>query len=137
MVWFGQSAYVYLSPTVNLKLMERLYVGAGFIYNYNMGYWGSTKQEWSVYGPHTYAMAFVTKSLFAKVEYNRLNQPDYYGFSLQDKIWVDYVYAGGGFSQRIGDNAALFTSVMFNLVNTPQNYMYPNPIIQVGILAGF
>lgn len=137
MVWFGQSAYVYLSPTVNLKLLERLYVGAGFIYNYNMNYWQGMKQEWTIYGPHTYAMAFVTKSIFAKIEYNYLNQPDYNGYSLQDKIWVNYIFAGGGFSQRIGERSALYSTIMFNLSDSPQTYFYPNPIIQVGILAGF
>lgn len=137
MVWFGSSAFVYLAPTVNLKFTDRLHAGLGFIYNYNMQYQGPVKYEWSVYGLHTYAMAFVTKSLFGKIEFNRLNQPDYYGFSLNDKIWVNYIYAGGGFSQRIGERSALYTTIMFNLSDSPQNYFYPNPIIQVGILAGF
>lgn len=137
MLWFGSSAYVYLSPTVNLRLHERINVGLGVIYNYNSYYQGPVKYEWSVYGAHSYLMAFVTKNLFGKIEYNRLYQPDYYGLSLNDKIWVNYVFVGGGFSQRLGDRSGIYTSVMWNITDSPQTFLYPNPIIQVGILAGF
>ena len=137
MAWFGSSQYVYLSPTAYLRLTDRLFVSLGGIYNYNSISNGPIRMSYSIYGFQTSAMTFLTKSLFAKVEYNRLYQPDYWGMTLNDRLWVDYLLVGGGFSQRMGDKAALYTSIMWNIVDSPQTYFYPNPIIQIGIMAGF
>lgn len=133
MIWFGQTNYVYLSPTVNLALTDRLNVGAGIVYNY----YSDPFYNYSIYGVHTYAIAFVTKSLFAKAEFNHLLQPDYFATSLNSKIWVSYLFLGGGFRQPLGEHASMFTSVLFLVNETPQSFFYQNPQIQIGILAGF
>jgi hypothetical protein len=136
MVWFGTTTYVYLSPVVNCALNKRVNVGLGVIYNYYGYNSGPTKYSYSIYGLHSYALAFVTSNVFGKVEFNHLLQPNFYSYNYNDKVWVSYVYLGGGFRQPLGDHASLYTSIMFNINENNQSILY-NPLIQVGILAGF
>jgi len=137
MVWFGTTTYVYLSPVVNCALNKRLNVGLGLIYNYYSYNSGPVKFSYSVYGLHSYALAFLTSNVFAKVEFNHLLQPNVYSYNFNDKVWVSYVYLGGGFRQPLGDHASFYTSIMYNVNQSPQSYFMANPMIQVGILAGF
>lgn len=137
MVWFGSTSYVYLSPVVNCALTDRLNVGLGAIYNYYGYKSGPTKYSYSIYGLHSYALAFITKNVFGKVEFNHLLQPNVYSYNYNDKVWVSYVYLGGGFRQPLGDRAFFYTSIMYNVNQNAQSVFYANPMIQVGILAGF
>jgi len=137
MVWFGTTTYVYLSPVVNCALNKRLNVGLGLIYNYYGYNSGPTKFSYSIYGLHSYALAFVTSNVFGKVEFNHLLQPNVYSYNYNDKVWVSYVYLGGGFRQPLGDHASFYTSIMYNINQNAQSIFYANPMIQVGILAGF
>jgi hypothetical protein len=137
MLWFGTTTYVYLSPVVNCALNKRINVGLGLIYNYYGYNSGASKFSYSIYGLHSYALGFLTKNVFAKVEFNHLLQPNVYSYNLNDKVWVSYVYVGGGFRQPLGDRAAFYTSIMYNVNQNAQSIFYANPMIQVGILAGF
>ena len=133
MVWFGSSSYVYLSPTVNMAVDKRLNVGAGIVYNY----YSIPGFSYSIYGIHTYVVYFLTSNVFAKAELDHLLQPNVYSYNYNDKVWVSYVYIGGGFRQPLGEHAAIYTSILYNINNTPQSVFYSNPQIQIGILAGF
>ena len=137
MVWFGTTTYVYLSPVVNCALNKRLNVGLGLIYNYYGYNSGPSKFSYSIYGMHSYVLAFLTSNVFAKVEFNHLLQPNVYSYNYNDKVWVSYLYLGGGFRQPLGDRASFYTSIMYNVNQNAQSIFYANPMIQVGILAGF
>jgi len=77
----------------------------------------------------------VLDNAFVQLQYDKMNQPNYYS-SGSERIWVDYVLAGGGYYQRIGDHAGMVFSILYNL--TPnRNSVYQNPTIQMGFVAGF
>ncbi|MBA2610697.1 MAG: hypothetical protein H0U95_01910 [Bacteroidetes bacterium] len=135
---FGTYTYIYLSPTIGYIPFKNFNFGVGFIYNYisvNYKSYGHVSQ--SIYGAHSYARYFVTQSFFVQGQYDHLLQPNIYNYyNPKEKIWVDYTLIGGGYRQSLGKNAALLTSIMFNL--TPNNLsFYPNPTFQVGFVAGF
>lgn len=132
MLWFGSTTYVYLSPTVNYAVTPKFNVGLGAIYHYYKDPFYST----SIYGLHSYALYYITNNLFAKVQYDHLLQPVFYSPYPNEKIWLGYLWLGGGFRQPLGDNVSLFTSILWNVNQTTNSY-YPNPFIQIGILAGF
>jgi hypothetical protein len=134
---FGSTFYVSANPTLGYRLTEKLMAGVGFNYNYisfrpRSG--GSITQ--SIYGPNAFARYMVFDNVFAQVQYDKLNQPDYFSAFARDRIWVDYVLAGGGYYQRLGERSALVLSIMYNL--TPnRNSVYRNPVIQMGFIGGF
>lgn len=134
---FGNTFYVSANPNVGYRITEKLMAGVGFNYNYinfrpRSG--GSIVQ--SIYGPNAFARYLVFDNVFAQVQYDKLNQPDYFSPFARERIWVDYVLAGGGYYQKIGERSALVLSIMYNL--TPnRNSVYRNPIIQMGFIGGF
>jgi len=136
-VWIGNPTFILLTPTIGYIPFKKFNVGIGGVYNY-ISYnspFGSYSQ--SIFGGHTYARYTIGDSYFVQVQYDKLLQPNLYSMEPRDKVWIDYVFVGGGFSQAIGDKIALSTSIMFNL--TPnQLSIYPSRlIIQFGIVGGF
>ncbi len=91
-----------------------------------------------MFGAQSYVRYLVTDGLVAQVQYDRLRQPDFNSASEGRKTWVDYLMVGCGFSQAVGDNTSLTTSVMYNLTPSPISIYYPNRfVIQFGIISGF
>lgn len=138
-VWPGNPFFLYLSPSVGYSPIEKLNVGLGFIYNYTSSDYGSYgKYKQSVFGGQSYARYLITDGVFAQLQYDRLRQPDFLSGSEGQKKWVDYLLFGCGFSQPVGDNTSLSTSVMYNFTPSPISIYYPNRfIIQFGVVAGF
>jgi len=138
--WIGNPTFILLTPTIGFmpfKKLKKLNVGIGGIYNYTSynSYYGNYSQ--SIYGGHSYARYTIGDSYFVQVQYDKLLQPDLFSSDPKDKIWVDYMLVGGGFSQSIGDKVALSTSIMYN-VNRNLLSIYPSRlIIQFGIVGTF
>jgi hypothetical protein len=137
--WFGNPTFLFLSPTIGYMPTPKLNVGVGFIYNYtHADYYGYGSYSQSVVGVHSYVRYIITDGIFAQLQYDKLHQNDFLSFPETRKVWVDYLFAGGGFRQRIGNKAALTTALMYNLTPSPLSIYYPNRlIIQFGIVAGF
>jgi hypothetical protein len=134
--WFGTHTFVNISPTIGFNVVENLNVGVGAIYNYtSLDFGPAGKYSQSIFGSHTYARYVIRGTYFAQVQYDRLRQPDLFSYVPGKKIWVDYFLVGGGIRRELGDHAALILSVMFNLTQHPLS-VYPNPLVQVGIVAG-
>lgn len=135
---FGTYTYIYLSPTIGYSPIDKLNIGVGFIYSYvSINYKNYGRFSQSIYGAHSYVRYFFTESFYAQGQFDHLLQPNVYNFyNPKEKVWVDYALIGGGYRQSLGKNAAIVTSLMFNLTPSPLS-IYPNPIFQVGFVAGF
>jgi hypothetical protein len=131
---YGNVFYITANPNIGYKLTKDLTVGLAANYSYTSvkSKYGTYKQ--SVYGPSVFARYKVLPNLFAQVQYNKLNQPDYYTPG-NKRIWVEYFYVGGGYLQRFGDNAAMMYSILYN-VSPSKNSIYYNPLIQIGFVVG-
>lgn len=132
---YGSIFYVSANPNIGYKVNSDLLVGMGFSYNYvSFRPKGGGQQTQSIYGPNVFARYMVMENVFAQIQYDKLNQPNYVRGS--ERIWVDYFHVGGGYYQRIGDNSALVCSILYNVIPT-RNSFYSNPQIQFGFIAGF
>jgi hypothetical protein len=134
---FGSTFYVSANPNIGYRITEKLVAGVGFNYNYiNFKPKVGKAYSQSIYGPNAFARYLVFENVFAQIQYDKLNQPDYYSPNASSRIWVDYLLAGGGYYQRIGDRSGMVLSIMYNL--TPnRNSVYRNPVIQFGFIGGF
>lgn len=136
--YFGNPTFIYISPSIGYLLQKNLNVGIGFIYNYTKVDYGTYgKYSQSIYGGHSYARYNVTPSFFIQGQYDKLLQPDFYNFYNQKKkIWIDYVMAGVGYSQPLGELLVLNTSLMYNFTHSPKYSIYPTPLIfQIGVVG--
>lgn len=135
--WIGNPTFILLSPTIGYLPHKTVNVGLGMIYNYTKltSYYGTFSQ--SIFGGHSYARYIILDSYFLQAQFDKLKQPDLISVDPDDKRWVDYILAGGGFRQNIGEKAALTTSIMYNLRPDPLS-IYPSRIIvQFGVVGTF
>ena len=135
-LWFGNPTFVLLTPTIGYRAVDNLFVGIGGVYNYtsvNFGQYGRFRQ--SIFGGHSYARYVIAESYFAQVQFDLLRQPDWYTMEPDDKVWVDYLLVGGGFRQQLGPNAALLTSIMYNLTPHPFSIYPGRVIVQFGFVG--
>lgn len=130
--------FIDISPSIGFTPFERFNFGIGFIYFYSStNYSGYGRFQQSAYGGMAYARYFVTDNFFAQAQYDKLRQTDIFNFNNpKEKVWVDYLLIGGGYSVDLGKNARATTSIMLN-VSPHRLSIYPNPIIQFGFIAGF
>lgn len=132
---YGSVFYLVATPNIGYRVTDELTVGIEGNYTYTSmkTRYGIYKE--SVYGPGAFARYKIFNSGFLQLQYNKLNQPNYYT-GYDKRIWLDYVYAGGGYFQRITDRSGFLTSVLFNL--TPSvNSIYRTPVFQVGFITSF
>ncbi|WP_317898736.1 hypothetical protein [Aurantibacillus circumpalustris] len=135
--WIGNPTFILLTPTIGFTPFEKFDIGIGGIYNYTSyrSSYGSYSQ--SIFGGHSYVRYTIGESYFVQVQYDKLLQPDLFSLEPNKKIWIDYIFVGGGFCQAISDKLALSTSIMYN-VNHNFLSIYPSRlIIQFGITGRF
>lgn len=135
--WFGNPTFVYLSPTVGYMLSDEINIGLGAIYNYTQVNYGTQRFKQSIFGGHSYFRYIIAENYFVQTQYDKLYQPDYFSYKPDQKLWIDYWLIGGGLRQPIGDNAAITTSLMYNLTPHPLSIYPGRLIVQFGIVAGF
>ena len=132
---YGNVFYITANPNIGYRVSEKFTVGVGLNYSYTSLKNQYGKYSQSIYGPNAYGRYKIFDHAFLQVQYNKLNQPDYYS-GTDKRIWVDYLYAGGGYYQSFSENAGLMYSILYNL--TPgRNSLYYNPLIQIGFVVGF
>ena len=135
--WIGNPTFILVTPTIGYVPFKKFNVGVGGIYSYTSynSYYGKISQ--SIFGGHSYARYIIGENYFVQVQYDKLLQPNLLSIEPNDKIWVDYVFVGGGFIQSLSDKLSLSTSIMYN-VNQNRLSIYPSRlIIQFGIVGRF
>jgi len=133
---YGNVFYINANPNIGYRINDKLTLGIGFNYNYTkVKSKNGLSYSQSIYGPSVFGRYMIFKNAFAQLQYDKINQPDYYS-GTSERIWLDYVFAGGGYYQKFNDRAGLVFSVLYNL--TPnKNSIYQNPLIQIGFIGGF
>jgi hypothetical protein len=127
-----------LSPAIGYKLTENLNLGVGFIYSYSSANYRSYgRYMQSAYGPYCYARYSFLESFFVQGQFDRLRQTNIYNFNdPTQKVWVDYAWLGGGYRRSLGNNMALMSSIMVNVIPNRLS-IYPRTILQFGFVGDF
>jgi hypothetical protein len=134
--YLGNPTFIYLAPTIGYQVTDNLNAGLGVIYNYTSVRYSGYGYSASIFGGHSYVRFNATPNFFLLGQYDKLLQPDYYSIDPDKKLWVDYVMAGFGYSQPMGDLVVMNTSLMYNFTYNKRYSIYPTPVIfQVGFTA--
>jgi hypothetical protein len=168
---FGTVTGITLSPEVSIRIIDQLYGGLGFNYqylkykNYYVNVDTSSPDfnqyidyESSVYGGKIFFRYYLRSLLdnflgnvFAHVEYEYLTYTRPFTSDPHGTIWDPYynllyrpgnerveinsVFVGGGYSQPIAGRAFLDILILFNL-NDSYDSPYSNPIFRIGFGVG-
>jgi len=124
---FGTITRVDISPILAYRVVDRLTVGVGLIYQYvNYGnYYPPPIDKAHTYGGRIFPRVFIWESLFAQVEYMILNAEVYdFGgnFPIEFRETFHNVFLGAGYNIPIGGNSYLTILLSVNLT---ENLYYP------------
>lgn len=132
---FGDITYVDVSPIVGYRITDRFSSGVGVSYLY----FRDTRfdYETSTIGGSVFSRYNLSDQIFLHLEYQRQT---YKARSISldvesQRISVPYLLVGGGYTQPMGANSALFVSILYDVIEDP-NSLYRNPIIRAGVTFG-
>ena len=143
---FGDQTIVSASPIVGYKITEKFHAGIGATYIYynlkqyyydgngNLQYY---KYSSNVYGGDVFAKYFIFDEVFAYGEYGILNMEVFDPLSYASaRENIHSALIGGGYRQMIGSNVGVELTILYDVIDD-RNSPYSNPIIRLGIVAGF
>lgn len=135
--------YFYLGvfPWVGYKVSPKFSVGGkiGYTYyKYNNSNFSSNNYGGSIFTRYRVVPQFYLHGEFVYFSYER--QTFNLGTSLfgTERVWVPFLLLGGGYSQKVGNNAWIFAEVLFDVIQD-SNSPYDNwdPFISFGAGVGF
>ena len=153
---FGNTTVVDISPLIGYKITERFIAGVGGTYIYFGlkfkegdrvyidGILTNLKEDYTFsathYGGRVFTRYFILDNIFAHGEYEVLNLEIFKQFSIKEsaRITIGSVLLGGGYAGEIGANSQWFIMLLYNFNESYYSqFLYPNPIIRVGMAFGF
>ena len=162
---FGDVAGVNVSPEAAIRLVDQLYGGLGFTYQYSSykNYYFDTKNNqylnftMNVYGGKIFFRYYLSSifdnflgNLFVHTEYEYLTYTRPYTYNPtgsildpyanayspgKERIEVNSLFVGGGYHQPIGGRVFMDLLILYNL-NDSYNSPYSNPVFRVGFGVG-
>jgi hypothetical protein len=161
----GDVTGIIISPEVAVRLVDQLYGGLGFTYQYSSfkNYYYDTKTnqylnfKQNTYGGKIFFRYYLSSlfdnflgNFFAHVEYEYLTYTRPYTFNPNGPILDPYanaysygnehveinsLFVGGGYHQPVGGRVFLDFLILYNL-NDSYNSPYSNPLFRVGFGVG-
>jgi len=143
---FGDQTIISASPILGYKVTEKFHVGVGgtyIYYNLKQYYYDSNgnlqfyKLKSNIYGGDVFAKYFIFDEVFIYGEYGVLNMDVYDPLSsIKSRRNVASALIGGGYRQMLGDNVGVELTILYDVIDD-RDSPYSNPIIRLGIVAGF
>ena len=133
---FGDYSSIEVAPRVGWHLSPVLSAGLGFSYEYLWADVNGQSYDASNYGPSVFAIARVHPKIFLQAEFEYMSYES--GLNTSDRVWVPFLYLGGGFVQPISPNVSLVASVLVDVLQD-ENSPYDDwsPEFSIGVIAGF
>ena len=135
---FGSLTYINLSPTIGVRLTEKMGVGAGPVYTYYEDRRDRLNVfDTQIFGGRLFSQYQVMENVMVYGEYELVNMevPDLLFRSLVREN-ISSLFVGGGYLQRIGSRSAISLMVLFNVIESDY-VVYENPVIRTGFNIGF
>lgn len=149
--WFGSYTNVELAPQLAVHLTDRISIGAGphYVYYQNINFLSPEKFSTHIWGIKSFSRLSIIKNaaealpiylfddLFIHVEYEVMNMKNAYfnapTFPDEGRFWKDYLYLGGGITQRYSERSSYYIMLLWN-INNSWNALYSNPTYRVGFI---
>ena len=136
---FGTVTVVNISPKVGYRITEKFAAGLGATYIYlndkrykSLGY----TLETNIYGGSVFTQYQLFEPVRIYAEYELLNLETFDAKSFKTKReYLPSLFAGGGYSQSIGQNSSFIIMLLYNLLDGPKS-IYDNPVIRIGFNIG-
>ena len=136
---FGSYTAVGIEPLIGYKINPKLSAGAMVSYEYirDNGYSGYTYKA-SNYGASVFGRYRVIPHFYLHSEFKESNFDSYYLIGQENRVWIPFLFMGGGYSQQISRNIWMNTQILFDVLQN-KNSPYKNwtPFFSIGFGVGF
>jgi len=136
---FGDQTIVQIAPIGAYKVTEKFHVGLGInytYYHYTDPYY-NVDYTTNIYGGSVFTKYFVFDEVYAYAEYGLLNMdvfdPFLYDYRRQN---ISSLLVGGGYMQMVGRSVGIDILLLYDVIDDPYS-PYSNPVIRIGVVAGF
>ena len=131
---FGTFTVIKITPDIGYRVNEHIELGIGGYYMYTDNiYYNFSDHVW---GANVFTRLFVYQNFYLQAEYEWLNIADFdytTGFYTGERIYIPGFLGGIGFRQKIGERAAIYTSILYNFTMTVKT-PYSNPVFKISIV---
>lgn len=135
---FGDYTLIGIYPLYGYKINPKLSVGTMVSYEYVNDKRYDPDFTSTTYGGSLFTRYRFIPQIYGHVEYAQMNYELYNAIGETDRVWVPFLYVGGGVSQPIGGNSWFNMQVLFDVIqdkNSP--YKAGEPVFSVGFGIGF
>ena len=123
-------------PLIGYKLTPKLSLGVKGAYEYIIDKRYASTYNANNFGLSVFSRYRIIPPIYFHVEYAQMNYDLYYGMA--DRVWVPFLFVGGGYSQRIGSRSWFNIQVLFDVLQDDSSpYSDWTPFISVGVGVGF
>lgn len=133
---FGTVTLIDVSPLAGYWITDRLAGGIGATYQYYKDSRFTPEYSTHIFGARVFGRYFIFENIFAHAEYEWLSYEAYSLLEDVSRINLNNILLGGGFRQAITPKSFVSLEVLWN-VNETVYTLYQNPVIRIGINAGF
>jgi len=135
---FGSYTMLSVHPMIAYKFTPKLSLGVKAAYEYVVDKRYNEKYTASNYGLSVFSRYRLVPALYFHIEYAQMNYELYDVYGQSDRVWVPFLFIGGGYSKSIGKRAWLNFQVLFDVLqNSRSPYSDWSPFISIGIGKGF
>ena len=137
-VTIGDYTMLSVYPMVAYKITPKLSLGVKAAYEYVVDKRYTTDYKSSNYGLSVFSRYRIIPALYLHVEYAQMNYELYDMYGQSDRVWVPFLFVGGGYSKSLGNRTWLNFQVLFDVLqNSRSPYTEWSPFISIGIGKGF
>ncbi len=135
---FGSYTRIAVYPQIGYRITPKLTAGieVGYIYISDTRY--NETRDYSNYGASIFGQYRILKPVYVHVEYAAYNYQIFYTDGTDGRDWVNFLFLGAGYIQKIGRSTHIFAQVKFDVLqeeNSP--YGDWDPLFRVGATVGF
>jgi len=135
---FGSYTRIGVYPLIGYKVTPKFSAGVKLGYEYIEDKRYASTYNTSNYGWSLFSRYRVIQPLYVHVEYAMINYELYDALGESKREWVPFLFAGAGYSQRMGGRAWLNVQVLFDLLQSDKSpYNNWEPFYSIGVGVGF
>ena len=134
---FGSYTRIAVYPQIGYRITPKLTTGVELGYIYISSTYYNQTQNYSNYGASVYAQYRVLKPVYVHVEYAAYNMKQFYSDNTSDREWVNFLFLGAGFIQKVGKATHVFAQVKFDVLQEDNSPYGWDPLFRVGVNVGF
>ena len=138
-VQLGTYTSIGATPMVAYKFTPKFSVGTQFTYNFDSYKDYGERMNYNNFGISIFSRYRIIPQFYLHTEYQNLNYD--FGFSYgseRRRLWVPFLFVGGGYSQPVSENVWFNAQVLFDVLqNEKSPYANWEPFYRVGFGVGF